>query len=52
MSAYGNGREYNIEFRNQKALEVLPLVPMITEELLARWLANWKLILGDSNSKL
>ncbi|KAH5617550.1 hypothetical protein HBI23_254190 [Parastagonospora nodorum] len=52
LSAFGNGREYNMKFRNQNALEVLPSVPVITEELLSRWLANWKLILGNSNAKL
>jgi thioester reductase-like protein len=52
LSTFGNGREYNMKFRNQKALEVLPSVPSITEEFLARWLANWKLTLGDSTAKL
>jgi thioester reductase-like protein len=52
LSAFGNGREYDMNFRNQNALEVLPSVPVITEELLSRWLANWKLTLGNSNAKL
>jgi hypothetical protein len=52
LSAFGTGREYNMNFQNEKALEILPSVPAITEELLARWLANWKHTLGNSNAKL
>jgi hypothetical protein len=46
------GREYNMIAHNQKALEVLPSVPEITEKLLAGWLASWKLKLRDLSAKL
>lgn len=52
LSALGSGREYNMTFKNQKALEVLPPVPTITKDLLGRWLADWKLTLGDLSAKL
>jgi thioester reductase-like protein len=52
LKAMEGGREYNFAVRNQNALEVLPSVPNITEDLLAKWLVNWNLKLGDLNAKL
>jgi thioester reductase-like protein len=52
LTAMEGGREYNMIAHNQKALEVLPSVPEITEKLLAGWLASWKLKLGDLSAKL
>ncbi|KAF2818225.1 NAD(P)-binding protein [Ophiobolus disseminans] len=52
LSAAGNGREHNMTFKNQKALEVLPLVPEITEDLLARWLTDWSLTADVLSAKL
>jgi thioester reductase-like protein len=52
LSAMEGGREFNMAFHNRKALEVLPQVPQITEDLLATWLSGWNLRLGDSSAKL
>ncbi|KAH7060984.1 hypothetical protein BKA63DRAFT_528313 [Paraphoma chrysanthemicola] len=52
LSTWGRGREYNMVFDKQRASEVLPPVPPITEDLLVRWLAGWKLTLGESSAKL
>jgi thioester reductase-like protein len=43
LRAMGDGREHNMTFKNHKALEILPPVPAITEDLLARWLTDWML---------
>jgi thioester reductase-like protein len=52
MRAMGDGRERNMSFKNHKALEVLPSVPSITEDLLARWLTDWRLASVGLGAKL
>ena len=43
LRATGNGREHNMSFRNANALQTLPEVVPLSEELLADWLRGWKL---------
>jgi thioester reductase-like protein len=52
LTTFGSGREYNMAYDNQNALEVLPPAPVITEDLLVGWLSDWKLPFGESSAKL
>ncbi|KAF9730113.1 hypothetical protein PMIN04_012681 [Paraphaeosphaeria minitans] len=52
LRALGNGREYNMSFRNERAVEALPRVVPISEDLLAEWLEGWELGLSDLKAKI
>ncbi|KAF9728523.1 thioester reductase domain-containing protein [Paraphaeosphaeria minitans] len=52
LRALGNGREYNMSFRNERAMEALPRVVPISEDLLAEWLQGWELGLHDLKAKI
>ncbi|KAF2785909.1 hypothetical protein K505DRAFT_368689 [Melanomma pulvis-pyrius CBS 109.77] len=52
LTSLGSGREYDMFFHSGKALEVLPEVVPITEDLLVTWLSGWELGRDGLNSKI
>ena len=52
LRATGNGREHNMSFRNANALQTLPEVVPLSEELLADWLRGWKLSATELKAKM
>jgi thioester reductase-like protein len=43
LSAQGSGRETNMFYENTRALEVLPEIKQISQDLLVKWLQGWGL---------
>src|SRR5689334_22224571 len=52
LRAMGSGREYDMFIQSGKALEVLPEVVPITEDLLATWLKGWELQCDDLKARI
>lgn len=52
LTAFQDGREYNMSFRNERAAGVLPRVEPIHEDLLAGWLEGWGLQLNGPKPNL
>jgi thioester reductase-like protein len=52
LSTFGDGREDNLAFCNDRALEVLPVVPSIDEQQLGEWMDGWGMKLNVVESKL
>jgi thioester reductase-like protein len=52
LRAAESGREYDMTFKNRKALAVLPAVAPITEDQLEVWLKGWNLKLRDFKARI
>lgn len=52
LRAAGQGRENNMTFRNESALQVLPELAPLTEDQLAAWLKGWDLNLGSLKARM
>jgi thioester reductase-like protein len=52
LRAAGSGREHNMMFSKSNALQVLPELAPITDDLLAAWLEGWNLKLGGFKARM
>lgn len=52
LEATRGGREHNMSFSNERAVQVLPSVQPITQELLSDWLKSWGLQRTESRARL